>query len=43
MLLKLSQSGKGNYRDVPHGKYEVKIEKLELVESKRVTQWFHVG
>ena len=23
-----------NYREVPHGEYEVKIEKLELVESK---------
>lgn len=30
-----SQSGAGNYKDVPHGKYEVKIEKLELVESKK--------
>ncbi len=24
-----------NYREVPHGKYEIKIEKLELVESKK--------
>jgi len=35
-----------NFREVPHGKYEVKIEKLELVESKAgdpmVTVWFKV-
>ena len=35
-----------NYREVPHGEYEVKIEKLELVESKKgdpmVTIWFKV-
>ena len=35
-----------NYREVPHGEYEVKIEKLELVESKAgdpmVTVWFKV-
>lgn len=24
-----------NYREVPHGKYEIRIEKLELVESKK--------
>lgn len=28
-----SQNG-ANFKEVPHGKYEVKIEKLELVESK---------
>lgn len=35
-----------NFREVPHGEYEVKIEKLELVESKAgdpmVTVWFKV-
>ena len=35
-----------NYREVPHGEYEVKIEKLELVESKAgdpmVTIWFKI-
>jgi len=35
-----------NYREVPHGQYEVKIEKLELVESKAgdpmVTCWMRV-
>lgn len=35
-----------NFREVPHGEYEVKIEKLELIESKAgdpmVTVWFKV-
>lgn len=35
-----------NYKEVPHGEYEVRIEKLELVESKAgdpmVTVWFKV-
>ena len=35
-----------NFREVPRGEYEVKIEKLELVESKAgdpmVTVWFKV-
>ena len=35
-----------NFREVPHGEYEVKIEKIELVESKAgdpmVTVWFKV-
>lgn len=35
-----------NYREVPHGEYEVKIEKLELVESKAgdpmITVWFKI-
>lgn len=29
-----AQCGGGTYKEVPHGKYEVSIEKLELVESK---------
>lgn len=35
-----------NYREVPHGVYEVEVNKLELVESKKgdpmVTVWFKV-
>ena len=35
-----------NYRDVPHGRYEVEISKLELIQSKKhdpmVTIWFKV-
>jgi len=35
-----------NYRDVPHGKYEVEINKLELTKSKKddpmVTIWFKI-
>lgn len=36
----------GDYRDVPHGTYEVEVDKLELIESKKgdpmVTAWFKV-
>lgn len=36
----------GNYREVPHGDYEVKIDKLELTESKKgdpmVSVWFTI-
>jgi len=32
--LKAAQDNKQEFRDVPQGNYEVKIEKLELVESK---------
>ena len=36
----------GNYREVPHGRYEVEVSKLELTESKKhdpmVTIWFKV-
>ena len=36
----------GTYKDVPVGKYEVKVEKLELTKSKKgdpmVTCWFKV-
>ena len=35
-----------NFKEVPHGQYEVRIEKLELVESKAgdpmVTVWFKI-
>ena len=36
----------GNYREVPHGDYEVKIDKLELTASKKgdpmVSCWFTI-
>ena len=36
----------GDYREVPHGTYEVKIDKLELVQSKKgdpmLTVWFTI-
>lgn len=36
----------GNYKEVPHGDYEVKIDKLELTESKKgdpmVSVWFTI-
>lgn len=39
-------NGGGNFREVPHGTYEVKITKLELGESKKgdpmVSVWFKV-
>lgn len=35
-----------NFREVPHGVYEVEVNKLELIESKKgdpmVTVWFKV-
>ena len=41
-----ASNGGGSYVKVPHGKYEVKIEKLELAESKSqkpmVSVWFRV-
>lgn len=39
-------SSSGSFREVPHGNYEVKIEKLELVESSKgdpmVSIWFRI-
>lgn len=36
----------GNFKEVPHGTYEVKVEKMELVESKKgdpmVSIWFKI-
>lgn len=42
-----SENGGGNYKEVPVGKYEVAVEKMELVKSKSkgepmVTIWFKV-
>lgn len=40
------ENGGGDYKEVPHGKYEVSIEKMELVESKKgdpmVSIWFNI-
>lgn len=40
------ENGGGDYKEVPHGEYEVSIEKMELVESKKgdpmVSIWFNV-
>lgn len=41
-----AENGGGNYKEVPVGKYEVAVEKMELVKSKKddpmVTIWFKV-
>ena len=41
-----ANGGTGNFREVPHGEYEVKVQKLELTESKKgdpmVTAWFKI-
>ena len=41
-----AENGSGNYKEVPVGKYEVSVEKMELVQSKKgdpmVTIWFKV-
>ena len=33
-LAKDAKESKGGYQEIPHGNYEVKVEKLELAESK---------
>lgn len=41
-----AENGSGNYKEVPHGLYEVSVEKMELTESKKgdpmVTIWFKI-
>ena len=41
-----AENGGGNYKEVPVGKYEVAVEKMELVKSKKgdpmVTIWFKI-
>lgn len=41
-----AENGQGNYKEVPHGDYEVKVNKLELVASKKgdpmVSIWFKI-
>lgn len=38
--------GTGEYKEVPHGRYEVKIDKMELKESKKgdpmLSVWFKI-
>ena len=44
--VKEAAENSGNYREVPKGDYEVKIDKLELTESKKgdpmVSVWFTI-
>lgn len=44
--VKEAAENSGNYKEVPHGRYEVKIDKLELTESKKgdpmVSVWFTI-
>ena len=41
-----AENGSGNFKEVPHGQYEVRIDKLELVESRKgdpmVSCWMKV-
>lgn len=42
-----ASSGSGTYKEVPHGEYEVKIEKIELTATKEtrkpmVSVWFKI-
>ena len=41
-----ANSGQGNYKEVPHGNYEVAIQQMELKASKKgdpmVTIWFKI-
>lgn len=41
-----AKNGGGDYEEVPHGTYEVKIDKMELKESKKgdpmLTVWFKI-
>lgn len=41
-----AENGSGNYREVPHGNYEVEVNKLEIVQSKKgdpmVSIWFKI-
>lgn len=40
------ENGGGNYKEVPYGDYEVKVDKMELTESKKgdpmVSIWFTI-
>lgn len=44
--LKNAEEGKSEYRDVPHGKYEVEVAKIEPTISKKgspmLTIWFRI-
>lgn len=41
-----AKENSGNFKEVPHGDYEVRVEKMELVESKKgdpmVSVWFKI-
>lgn len=41
-----ANGGNGDYKEVPFGKYEVSVDKMELVESRKgdpmVTIWFKI-
>ena len=45
-IMDAEENGGGDFKEVPHGKYEVAIIKLELTESKKgdpmVSIWFKV-
>lgn len=45
-IAEAAENGGGNFKEVPTGKYEVKIDKMELTESKKgdpmVSVWFKV-
>ena len=45
-IVAASEHNVGDYKEVPHGQYEVKVEKLELKESKSgkpmVSAWFRI-
>lgn len=45
-IIEAEENGGGDFKEVPHGKYEVAITKLELTESKKgdpmVSVWFKV-
>lgn len=42
----VKNGGSGEYKEVPHGTYEVKVDKMELTESKKgdpmVSIWFRI-
>jgi hypothetical protein len=44
--IKTASENSGNYKEVPHGTYEVELNKMELGESKKndpmVTIWFKI-
>ena len=45
--LKDNENNSGNYREVPHGTYEVAVNKMELAKSKKgkpmVSIWFKIA
>jgi len=49
-ITEINENGSGNREQIPHGQYEVKVEKMELVECKSeknfgepmITIWFKI-